>query len=156
MNHSNVSKDYKYPQQKRNFTGKTYVSQAVPSQSTIKTKPNQGTENHFSTIRPKKFNSFATKRSYKSKKVPKPTTPKSNVKSVWVIKGSTEGQKSVLSVNKGKIGNYGENIKKELAPQTKVLDHVLRESGKCILKEFQYVTPLGEHKSVMAWVPKRN
>ena len=83
-------------------------------------------------------------------------TPKPTIKSVWVKKESTAGGKPVLSANKGKIGKVVEKVKKELAPNTKLLDHMLKDNGKCILKEFQYVTPLGEHKSVMAWVPKRN
>ena len=75
---------------------------------------------------------------------------------MWVKKESTAGEKPVLLVNKGKIGKVVEKANKGLAPNTKILDHILKDSGKCILKEFQYVTPLGEHKSVMAWVPKRN
>ena len=40
--------------------------------------------------------------------------------------------------------------------QKKVIDHVYKNSGNYILKNFEYVTPQGEHKSVMAWVPKMN
>ena len=35
-----------------------------------------------------------------------------------------------------------------------ILDHQLRDSENYILKEFEFVTSQGEHKSVMAWVPK--
>ena len=106
VNHSNFSRDYRYPHQKRPFpsTGKPHVSQAVPSQSTVKTTPNQGTENYFASIRPRKFNTYTPRRPYTSKKVPKPKTPKPTVKSVWVKKESTAGEKPLLSVNKGKIG----------------------------------------------------
>ena len=44
----------------------------------------------------------------------------------------------------------------QVLEQKKIIDHVLKNSGDYILKEFKYVTPQGEHKSVMAWVPIRN
>ena len=44
----------------------------------------------------------------------------------------------------------------DMEPKHMIIDHVFKDSGDYILKEFQYVTPQGEHKSVMAWVPKRN
>ena len=66
VNHSNFSKDYRYPHQKRPFpnTGKPHVSQAVPSQSTFKTSPNQGIASHFSSVRPRRFNNYKPRRPY--------------------------------------------------------------------------------------------
>ena len=65
VNHSNFSKDYRYPHQERPFskslvpsrnnfqsTGKT-----VPSQSTVRNSPNQGTASNISNVRPRRFNS---------------------------------------------------------------------------------------------------
>ena len=40
-------------------------------------------------------------------------------------------------------------------PKGPYLDHAFKESGSYILKKFEYVTPLGESKSVLTWVPKR-
>ena len=60
------------------------------------------------------------------------------------------------SKDKGKNENVFENITQALETNTVILDHAFKNSGAYILKEFKYVTPQGEHKSVMAWVPKRN
>ena len=37
-----------------------------------------------------------------------------------------------------------------------MIDHVLKDSGDYILKEFEYVTPQGVSKSVLTWIPHRN
>ncbi|GKD25605.1 hypothetical protein Tco_1231819 [Tanacetum coccineum] len=41
-------------------------------------------------------------------------------------------------------------------PKINVLDHVSKNSGSYISKQFDYVDPTGRHKSVMTWIPKRN
>ena len=53
-------------------------------------------------------------------------------------------------------GSVDENPTQVLGSKTLILDNVLKNSGDYILKEFEYVTPQREHKSIMAWVPNRN
>lgn len=160
FNHSNFSKDYGYPHQKRPFSKppvpsresfqSTGKSEAVPSQSTAKYPPNQG------NVRPRKFNYHQSRRPYTSRRVPTSKNPKHNVKTKWVKKQSTDEGQTVLSESKGEKGCVDENPTKVLDTKTKILDNVFKNSGNYILKEFEYVTPQGEHKSIMVWVPKRN
>jgi len=124
----------------------------VPSQRTDKFSPTHGTANTFSPRRPKRFNSY--KRSYNSSRVPKTEKPK--VKRNWVKKESTDGEQKVLSSNKGETRSVVDNTTQDMGPTQIIIDHAFKTSGDYILKEFKYVTPQGEHKSVMAWVPKRN
>jgi hypothetical protein len=72
------------------------------------------------------------------------------------MKESTAGEKPVLPEVKGEKGNIHHNKPTVLETKTLIIDHAFKDSGDYILKEFEYVTPQGEHKSVMAWVPKRN
>ncbi|GKD16346.1 putative ribonuclease H-like domain-containing protein [Tanacetum coccineum] len=41
-------------------------------------------------------------------------------------------------------------------PKRNVVDHISKNSGSYICKQFDYVDPTGRLKSVMDWVPKRN
>ncbi|GKA50696.1 hypothetical protein Tco_0743769 [Tanacetum coccineum] len=75
---------------------------------------------------------------------------------------------SVISVNtvKGKrmtsaVGEQEINVVKPTAywawrPKIKMINHVYKNTGSCICKQFNYVDPTGRNKSVMAWVPKIN
>jgi hypothetical protein len=148
VNHSNFSKDYRYPHQKRPFSKPT-----VPSQSTDRKSSNQSAESKNSSVRPRTYNYYKPRRPYNTRKVDNPT-PKVTTK--WVKKESTAWEEPVLSDVKGEKGNIDHNKPTVLETKTLILDHVLKDSGDYILKEFEYVTPQGEHKSVMAWVPKRN
>jgi hypothetical protein len=157
VNHSNFSKDYRYPHQKRMFSkspvpSHSDKSQEVPSQRTDKFSPTHGTAHTFSHRRPKRFNSY--KRSYTSSRVPRSEKPK--VKRNWVKKESTDGEQEVLSSDKGETGSVVDITTQDMGPTQIIIDHAFKTSGDYILKEFKYVTPQGEHKSVMAWVPKRN
>ena len=57
---------------------------------------------------------------------------------------STDVEQPVLSFLNGEKGD------------SNVIDHILKNSGDYILKEFEYVTPQGESKSVLTWIPQRN
>ncbi|PWA82283.1 ribonuclease H-like domain-containing protein [Artemisia annua] len=150
VNHSNFTKTYRYPQQKRSFSkqpvpsGHTFQGTCKPktvfSQSTVRRfSPNQGT---------------ADKRPYR--RVPKPQTSTQKVKTMWVKKESTAGDQPVLSECMGGKKHIAEkescfSNKDQVLKHKKVIDHVHKNSGNYILKDFKYVTPQGEHKSVMAW-----
>ncbi|GJX65416.1 ribonuclease H-like domain-containing protein, partial [Tanacetum coccineum] len=59
------------------------------------------------------------------------------------------------------IGEQGINVVKSSAcwvwrPKMIVLDHVSKNNGSYISKQFDYVDPTGRHKSVMTWISKRN
>ncbi|PWA55505.1 ribonuclease H-like domain-containing protein [Artemisia annua] len=146
VNHSNFTKTYRYPQQKRPFSkppvpsGNSFQGtgkpQTVPSLSTVrKFSPNQGT----ATVRPKISN-----------RVPRAPGRDTN------FHKSTAGEQPVLSNCLGEKENFVEKEScfanpYQVLEQKKVIDHVFKNSGNYILKEFKYVTPQGEHKSVMAW-----
>ena len=57
---------------------------------------------------------------------------------------STDAEQSILSILNGEKGD------------SNVIDHILKNSGDYILKEFEYVTPQGVSKSVLTWIPHRN
>jgi hypothetical protein len=139
VNHNNFSKNYRYPHQKRPFS-----KPKVPSQSTD------------SSVRPRRFNYYQPKRPYYTRKDARTQNPTPKVTTKWVKKESTPGEEPVLSEVKGEKGNIDHNKPTVLEAKTVILDHVFKDSGDYILKEFEYVIPQGEHKSVMAWVPKRN
>jgi hypothetical protein len=151
FNHSNFSKDYKYPHQRRPFS-----KSQVPSQSTVKDTPNQGTASNGSNVRPRRFNSYKPRRPYNSRRVPRSKNPPPTVKTKWVKKESTDGGQTVLSAGQEEKGCVDENPTQVLKSKTIILDSAFKNSGDYIFKDFEYVTPQGEHKSVMAWVPKRN
>ncbi|PWA75658.1 ribonuclease H-like domain-containing protein [Artemisia annua] len=133
--------------------------QTVFSQSTVRRfSPNQGTAHvrpNVSKQAPGHDTKFSTsKRPYK--RVPKPQTSTQKVKTMWIKNESTTGDKPVLSES---VGGKEHAVVKEscfsnkdhVFEQKKVIDHVLKDSGNYILKDFKYVTPQGEHKSVMSW-----
>lgn len=151
VNHSNFSKDYRYPHQKR-----SYSKPSVPSQSTDRKFPNQNVASKHSSVRPRRFNYYNPRRSFNTRKDARTQTPTPKVTTKWVKKESTAGEEPVPSEVKGEKGTTDHNKPTVLETKTLILDHVFKDSGDYILKEFEYVTPQGEHKSVMAWVPKRN
>ncbi|GJW78524.1 hypothetical protein Tco_0140206 [Tanacetum coccineum] len=66
---------------------------------------------------------------------------------------------NVIFVNT--VGKQGINAVKPSAywawrPKVKMINHVYKNTGSCVCKQFDYVDPTGRNKSVMAWVPKRN
>ena len=61
-----------------------------------------------------------------------------------VLSQSTAVEQPVSLVSNGEKGDAN------------VIDHVLKDSGDYILKEFEYVTPQGVSKSVLTWIPQRN
>ena len=160
VNHSNFARNNRYPHQRKPYSkppvsSSTGKPQTVPSQRTVQSSTKKGTAHAFSQTKPNKFNTHKSIRFYKQKAVPKPKKPKGKVKQIWVKKESTDGKQPVLSNNKGNTGNMVDKTG-DMEPKHMIIDHVFKDSGDYILKEFQYVTPQGEHKSVMAWVPKRN
>ncbi|GKE90966.1 hypothetical protein Tco_1572061 [Tanacetum coccineum] len=79
------------------------------------------------------------------------------VNTVKVNSVNTAKGKKVTSA----VGEQGIDAVKSKAcwvwrPKLKVLDHVSKNSGLYICKQFDYVDPTGRVKSVMAWVPKKN
>lgn len=145
VNHRNFSKDYRYPHQKRPFSKPT-----VASQSTDRNSPNQGADGKYSSVRSRRFNYYKPRRPYNTRKDARTQNPTPKDTTKWVKKESTAVEKSVLSKAKGEKGTIDKNEPKVLETKILILDHVFKESGDYILKEFEYVTPQGEHKSVMA------
>ena len=149
VNHSNFSRDFKYPHQKR-----SYSKPSVPSQSTDKKVPHVSSKH--SSVKPRSYNQYNPRKTYYTRKDARTQNPTPKVTTKWVKKESTAGVEPVLSDVKGEKGKIDHEKQHVLETKTLILDHVFKDSGDYILKNFEYVTPQGEHKSVMAWVPKNN
>ncbi|GKB75977.1 hypothetical protein Tco_0942872, partial [Tanacetum coccineum] len=160
VNHSNFSRNSRYPNQRRSFipsavlTREGLKSTARPSKT--QTVPSKSTANVFyqGTARPKVSHavlSQSTGRPYyprmdntrpRTSRTPhRPQRPKKIVKSIWVKKGSTVGTQAVLpqTVKESVIMKSNQTWK----PKGAYLDSVNRDNGSYTLKQFEYVTPLG-------------
>ncbi|GJU33175.1 hypothetical protein Tco_1176764 [Tanacetum coccineum] len=169
-NHQNFSNS------RRNFAPTAVLTKSglVPistaRQSSSRTAATVSTARPIKTAAPKPFVNVAKSRPNAFQKSHSPsrrpfyqqTTLKNRnlnnkVNTVKVNSVNTAKGKRVTSV----VGEQGIDAVKSKAcwvwrPKLKVLDHVSKNSGSYICKQFDYVDPTGRVKSVMAWVPKRN
>ncbi|GJT60309.1 putative ribonuclease H-like domain-containing protein [Tanacetum coccineum] len=149
VNHSNFSRNSRYPHQRKSFipsavltreglksTARPEVPHAVLSQST-------GRPYHprMDNIRPRTSAFSPSSRSSTTRTPHRPQRPKKIVKSIWVKKGSTVGSQAVLPQTVKK--NAMINPKQTWRPKGNYLDSVNRDNGSYTLKQFEYVTPLG-------------
>ncbi|GJS42465.1 ribonuclease H-like domain-containing protein [Tanacetum coccineum] len=107
-----------------------------------KTRPNAFQKSHSPSRRP-----FYQQTALKNRNL------NNKVNTVKVNSVNTAKGKRVTSV----VGEQGINVVKSKAcwvwrPKIKVLEHVSKNSGSYICKQFDYVDPTGRIKSVMAWV----
>ncbi|GJU85884.1 ribonuclease H-like domain-containing protein [Tanacetum coccineum] len=159
VNHSNFSRNSRYPHQRRSFipsavltrdglisTARPTMTQTVPSKSTANVTY-QGTARsrvpqavlsqstgrpyhpRMDNIRPRTSSFSPSSRSSTTRTPHRPHRPKKIVKSIWVKKGSTIESQAVL-------------------PQT--------GNGSYTLKLFEYVTPLGYQVSYDLWSLKES
>ncbi|GJX54766.1 ribonuclease H-like domain-containing protein [Tanacetum coccineum] len=143
VNHSNFSRNSRYPHQRRSFipsavltrdglisTARPTITQTVPSKSTANVTY-QGTAR--SRV-PQAVLSRSTDGSYLPWTPHRPQRPKKIVKSIWVKKGSTVGSQAVLPQTVKKSAMI--NPKQTWKPKGNYLDSVNRGNGSYTLKQF--------------------
>ncbi|GJS66656.1 ribonuclease H-like domain-containing protein [Tanacetum coccineum] len=161
VNHSNFSRNSRYPHQRRSFipsavltreglksTAKPKLTRTVPSKSTAHVSY-QGTARpkvphavlSQSTGRPHYpgMDKTRPRTSNLSRTPHRPQRPKKIVKSIWVKKGSTVGSQAVLPQTVKKSAMI--NPKQTWRPKGNYLDSVNRDNGSYTLKQFEYGNP---------------
>ncbi|GJU27794.1 putative ribonuclease H-like domain-containing protein [Tanacetum coccineum] len=161
VNHSNFSRNSKYPHQRRSFipsavlTREGLKSTARPKWT--RTVPSKSTANVFyqGTARPKvphavlsqstgrpyypRMDNTRPRTSSFSRTPHRPQRPKKIVKSIWVKKGSTVGSQAVLPQTVKESAMIKSN--QTWRPKGAYLDSVNRDNGSYTLKQFEYGNP---------------
>ncbi|GJW44910.1 putative ribonuclease H-like domain-containing protein [Tanacetum coccineum] len=161
VNHSNFSRNSRYPHQRRSFipsavlTREGLKSTARPSKT--QTVPSKSTANVFyqGTARPKvphavlsqstgrpyypRMDNTRPRTSSFSRTPHRPQRPKKIVKSIWVKKGSTVGTQAVLPQTVKESAMIKSN--QTWRPKGAYLDSVNRDNGSYTLKQFEYGNP---------------
>ncbi|GJR19385.1 putative ribonuclease H-like domain-containing protein [Tanacetum coccineum] len=169
VNHSNFSRNSRYPHQRRSFipsavltrdglisTARPTMTQTVPSKSTANVTY-QGTARsrvpqavlsrstdgsyypRMDNRRPRISSYSPSSRSSTTRTPHRPHRPKKIVKSIWVKKGSTIESQAVLPQTVKK--NAMINPKQTWRPKGNYLDSVNRDNGSYTLKQFEYGNP---------------
>ncbi|GJR09953.1 hypothetical protein Tco_0792605 [Tanacetum coccineum] len=169
VNHSNFSRNSRYPHQRRSFipsavltrdglisTARPTITQTVPSKSTANVTY-QGTARsrvpqavlsrstdgsyypRLDNRRPRISSYSPSSRSSTTRTPHRPQRPKKIVKSIWVKKGSTVGSQAVLPQTVKKSAMI--NPKQTWKPKGNYLDSVNRGNGSYTLKQFEYGNP---------------
>ncbi|GJZ95331.1 ribonuclease H-like domain-containing protein [Tanacetum coccineum] len=169
VNHSNFSRNSRYPHQRRSFipsavltrdglisTARPTITQTVPSKSTANVTY-QGTARsrvpqavlsrstdgsyypRMDNRRPRISSYSPSSRSSTTRTPHRPQRPKKIVKSIWVRKGSTIGSQAVLPQTVKKSAMI--NPKQTWRPKGAYLDSVNRDNGSYTLKQFEYGNP---------------
>ncbi|GJS06911.1 hypothetical protein Tco_0363707 [Tanacetum coccineum] len=163
VNHSNFSRNSKYPHQRRSFipsavltreglksTARPKWTRTVPSKSTARlcllsrtmarpkvphAVPSQSTGRPYY---PRMDNTRPRTSSF-SRTPYRPQRPKKIVKSIWVKKGSTVGSQAVLPQTVKESAMIKSN--QTWRPKGNYLDSVNRDNGSYTLKQFEYGNP---------------
>ncbi|GJR55466.1 ribonuclease H-like domain-containing protein [Tanacetum coccineum] len=169
VNHSNFSRNSRYPHQRRSFipsavltrdglisTARPTMTQTVSSKSTAN-MTYQGTAKsrvpqavlsrstdgpyypRMDNRRPRISSYSPSSRSSTTRTPHRPQRPKKIVKSIWVRKGSTIGSQAVLPQTVKKSAMI--NPKQTWKPKGNYLDSVNRGNGSYTLKQFEYGNP---------------
>ncbi|GJR79832.1 reverse transcriptase domain-containing protein [Tanacetum coccineum] len=169
VNHSNFSRNSRYPHQRRSFipsavltrdglisTARPTMTQTVPSKSTANVTY-QGTARsrvpqavlsrstdgsyypRMDNRRPRISSYSPSSRSSTTRTPHRPYRPKKIVKSIWVKKGSTVESQAVLPQTVKKSAMI--NPKQTWRPKGNYLDSVNRDNGSYTLKQFEYGNP---------------
>ncbi|GJU31686.1 putative ribonuclease H-like domain-containing protein [Tanacetum coccineum] len=169
VNHSNFSRNSRYPHQRRSFipsavltrdglisTARPTMTQTVPSKSTAnviyqgtarsrvpQAVLSRSTDGHYyprmDNRRPRISSYSPSSRSSTTRTPHRPHRPKKIVKSIWVKKGSTIESQAVLPQTVKK--NAMINPKQTWRPKGNYLDSVNRDNGSYTLKQFEYGNP---------------
>ncbi|GJW05597.1 hypothetical protein Tco_1568020 [Tanacetum coccineum] len=171
VNHSNFSRNSRYPHQRRSFipsavltreglksTARPKMTQTVPSKSTANVFY-QGTARsrvpqavlsrstgrpyypRMDNRRPRISSYSPSSRSSTTRTPNRPHRPKKIVKSIWVKKGSTVGSQAVLPQNVSIKRSAMITSKQTGRQKGDYLDSVNRDNGSYTLKQFEYGNP---------------
>ncbi|GJR52849.1 putative ribonuclease H-like domain-containing protein [Tanacetum coccineum] len=171
VNHSNFSRNSRYPHQRRSFipsavltreglksTARPKLTRTVPSKSTANVfyqgtarpkvphavlSQSTGRPYHprMDNIRPRTSSFSPSSRSSTTRTSHRPQRPKKIIKSIWVKKGNTVGSQAVLPQNVRVKGAAMINPKQTWRPKGNYLDSVNRDNGSYTLKQFEYGNP---------------
>ncbi|GJW90639.1 ribonuclease H-like domain-containing protein [Tanacetum coccineum] len=169
VNHSNFSRNSRYPHQRRSFipsavltreglksTARPKMTRTVPSKSTANVfyqgtaRPrvphavlSQSTGRPYyprmDNIRPRTSSFSPSTRSSTTRTPHRPQRPKKIMKSIWVKKESTVGSQTVLPKIVSVKGSA--MINQTWRPKGAYLDSVNRDNGSYTLKQFEYGNP---------------
>ncbi|GJX59675.1 ribonuclease H-like domain-containing protein [Tanacetum coccineum] len=161
VNHSNFSRNSRYPHQRRSFIPSAVLTReglkSTARPKLTRTVPSKSTANVFyqGTARPKvphavlsqstgrpyypRMDNTRPRTSSFSRTPHRPQRPKKIVKSIWVKKGSTVGSQAVLPQTVKKSAMI--NPKQTWRPKGNYLDSVNRDNGSYTLKQFEYGNP---------------
>ncbi|GJU21647.1 putative ribonuclease H-like domain-containing protein [Tanacetum coccineum] len=171
VNHSNFSRNSRYPHQRRSFnpsavltrdglisTARPTMTQTVPSKSTANVTY-QGTARsrvpqavlsrstdgpyypRMDNRRPRISSYSPSSRSSNPRTTYRPQRPKKIVKSIWVKKGSTVGSQAVLPQTISVKKSAMITSKQTWRQKGNYLDSVNRDNGSYTLKQFEYGNP---------------
>ncbi|GJU42515.1 ribonuclease H-like domain-containing protein [Tanacetum coccineum] len=169
VNHSNFTRNSRYPQQRRSFipsavltrdglisTARPKMTQTVPSKSTanvtyqdtarsrvpqaVLSRSTDGSYYPRMDNRRPRISSYSpSSRSSTTRTPHRPQRPKKVVKLIWVKKGSTVGSQAVLPQTVKKSAMI--SPKQTWKPKGNYLDSVNRGNGSYTLKQFEYGNP---------------
>ncbi|GKA21549.1 reverse transcriptase domain-containing protein [Tanacetum coccineum] len=183
VNHSNFSRNSRYPHQRRSFipsavltrdglisTARPKMTQTVPSKSTDnvtyqgtarsrvpQAALSQSTDGSYyprmDNRRPRISSYSPLSRSSNPRTTYRQQRPKKTVKSIWVKKGSTVGSHAVLPQTVKKSAMI--NPKQTWRPKGNYLDSVNRDNGSYTLKQFDTGSMTGtDNKEILNLSPK--
>ncbi|GJX12071.1 hypothetical protein Tco_0201930 [Tanacetum coccineum] len=161
VNHSNFSRNSRYPHQRRSFIPSAVLTReglkSTARPKLTRTVPSKSTANVFyqGTARPKvphavlsqstgrpyypRMDNTRPRTSSFSRTPHRPQRPKKIVKSIWVKKGSTVGSQAVLPQTVKESAMIKSN--QTWRPKGAYLDSVNRDNGSYTLKQFEYGNP---------------
>ena len=143
VNHENFSKKNSFPHQKQYFKPKAVLS-------------NKGLQSTAKPFYPQ-MKSVKSKRPYYSSYNRYNNYYKySNVTKRSEVQNSAASSHAVLPSKRIQKRKFVKIPLQEWRPKGLYLDHVHKDNGNYTIKAFDYETPQGQSKSVMAWIPKRN
>ncbi|GJX25048.1 retrovirus-related pol polyprotein from transposon TNT 1-94 [Tanacetum coccineum] len=180
VNHSNFSRNSRYPHQRRSFipsavltreglksTARPKLTRTVPSKSTANVVyqgtarpkvphavPSQSTGRPYyprmDNTRPRTSSFSPSTRSSTTRTPHRPQRPKKIVKSIWVKKGSTVGSQAVLPQTVKESAMIKSN--QTWRPKGAYLDSVNRDNGSYTLKQFEANRRITQVIKVVMWL----
>ncbi|GJT68396.1 putative ribonuclease H-like domain-containing protein [Tanacetum coccineum] len=135
VNHSNFSRNSRYPHQRRSFIPSAVLTrEGLKNQSTTRSTVTSTGRPYY----PRMDNTRPRTSSF-SRTPHRPQRPKKIVKSIWVKKGSTVGTQAVLPQTVKESAMMKSN--QTWRPKGAYLDSVNRDNGSYTLKQFEYGNP---------------
>ncbi|GKA70412.1 putative ribonuclease H-like domain-containing protein [Tanacetum coccineum] len=149
VNHQNFSNKLNYPQ------ARTFIPSGVLTRAGLvnPVRPNEKravqtvSTARMDNVRPR-ASSSQIKRSYYTKPAFRTKNLKQDVKTFGVQNMTTNGTRAVVNTGKGKMDTDLKKSRWVWRPKGNYMDHVSKEKGSFILKNFEYVDPKGVNPEI--------